>query len=186
MMARIRAFIERHLADPDLSPATIAAAHHISTRTLHKLYKAERHPVAASIRRRRLERCRLDLLDPAGPPARSAPWGPGGVFRTRPRSAARSALLTVCRPASTGLSTKADPRRPEKGGRPGERRAQIRSQRQAKRAGTPGTLSDRVTPRVSGNPWDYESLPVRHGVPTLRYDPAPADARQSPQPGCIG
>lgn len=67
MIARVRAFIESHLADPGLSPAMIAAAHHISVRTLHKLYETEEHPVSASIRHRRLERCRADLLDPDRP-----------------------------------------------------------------------------------------------------------------------
>jgi AraC-like DNA-binding protein len=64
MMLRVQAFIEHHLGDPGLSPAMIAAAHNISTRTLHKLFEAEEHTIAASIRRRRLERCRQDLLDP--------------------------------------------------------------------------------------------------------------------------
>jgi AraC-like DNA-binding protein len=64
MMLRIQAFIEHHLGDPGLSPGVIAAAHHISLRTLHKLYEAEEHTIADSIRRRRLERCRQDLLDP--------------------------------------------------------------------------------------------------------------------------
>lgn len=63
MMTRIRAFIEQCIEDPDLSPAQIAAAHHISVRTLHKLFEAEDDTVAASIRHRRLERCRQDLLD---------------------------------------------------------------------------------------------------------------------------
>jgi AraC-like DNA-binding protein len=79
MAARIRAFIEQHLGDPGLSPALIAAAHHVSVRTLHRLYEAEDETVAALIRRRRLERCRQDLLDaglhgrPAG--AIGARWG---------------------------------------------------------------------------------------------------------------
>jgi AraC-like DNA-binding protein len=64
MLLRIRAFIEHHLGDSALSPAMIAAAHHISVRTLHKLHETENDTVAASIRRRRLERCRQDLLDP--------------------------------------------------------------------------------------------------------------------------
>jgi AraC-like DNA-binding protein len=79
MLARVRAFIEEHLGDPGLSPALIAAAHHVSVRTLHKLYEADGDTVAASVRRRRLERCRQDLLDaglharPAG--AIGARWG---------------------------------------------------------------------------------------------------------------
>lgn len=58
---RIQAFISHHLADTSLSPAMIAAAHHISVRSLHKLYEAQEQTIAASIRRRRLERCRQDL-----------------------------------------------------------------------------------------------------------------------------
>jgi AraC-like DNA-binding protein len=65
MMLRIQAFIGDHLADPGLSPAMIAAAHYISVRTLHKLFEAHEQTITATIRRRRLERCRHDLLDPA-------------------------------------------------------------------------------------------------------------------------
>jgi AraC-like DNA-binding protein len=65
LLERIRAFIDARLGDPQLSPATIAAAHFISLRQLHKLFEAEQTTVADSIRRRRLERCAADLLDPA-------------------------------------------------------------------------------------------------------------------------
>ncbi|MCF2526562.1 helix-turn-helix domain-containing protein [Yinghuangia soli] len=65
LLARIRAFIDLHLADPDLDPAAIAAHHHISVRTLHSLFAAEPETVAASIRSRRLRRCHADLTDPA-------------------------------------------------------------------------------------------------------------------------
>jgi AraC-like DNA-binding protein len=65
LLLRIHAFIEQRLADPELSPGTIAAAHFISKRYLYKLFEAEQTSVAAWIRRRRLERCRRDLLDPA-------------------------------------------------------------------------------------------------------------------------
>jgi AraC-like DNA-binding protein len=61
----IHAFIEERLGDPTLSPATIATANHVSRRYLYKLFEAERDSVAGWIRRRRLERCRRDLLDPA-------------------------------------------------------------------------------------------------------------------------
>ncbi|MFR9777168.1 helix-turn-helix domain-containing protein [Micromonospora sp. MS34] len=57
-------FIERHLADPDLNPRGIAAAQHISLRTLHRLFAEDDESVAGLIRRRRLERCRRDLLNP--------------------------------------------------------------------------------------------------------------------------
>jgi AraC-like DNA-binding protein len=79
LLRRIHAFIESHLGDPRLSPATVAAAHHISLRYLHKLFEPGAHGVAGVIRQRRLEGCRDDLLDPAQvdlPVARiAARWG---------------------------------------------------------------------------------------------------------------
>jgi AraC-like DNA-binding protein len=65
LLVRIHAFIEEHLGDPELAPPTVAAAHHISLRYLHKLFEAEGRTVAGWIRDRRLERCRSDLGDPA-------------------------------------------------------------------------------------------------------------------------
>ncbi|MEV0370385.1 helix-turn-helix domain-containing protein [Streptomyces sp. NPDC050636] len=62
---RIQAFIRDNLHDPHLTPATIAAAHHISTSYLHRLFQDEDATVAAWIRRRRLEAARRDLTDPA-------------------------------------------------------------------------------------------------------------------------
>jgi AraC-like DNA-binding protein len=61
---RIRAFIERHLHDPDLNPAAVAGAHHISLRTLHRLFQSEDTTVAELIRTKRLDRCARDLSDP--------------------------------------------------------------------------------------------------------------------------
>ncbi|MFI2209102.1 helix-turn-helix domain-containing protein [Streptomyces sp. NPDC020141] len=75
---RIRAFIEQNLGDPALSPAAVAAAHHISASYLHRLFRYEGVTVGALIRRRRLERARDDLGDPrrAGEPiqAIAARW----------------------------------------------------------------------------------------------------------------
>jgi AraC-like DNA-binding protein len=65
LLVRVLAFIEERLADPELSPAHIAAAHFISVRYLYKLFETQPVTVAEWIRRRRLERCRRDLLDPA-------------------------------------------------------------------------------------------------------------------------
>jgi AraC-like DNA-binding protein len=64
LIERIHAFIEARLADPELSPATVASAHFISLRYLHKLFESEQSTIAGRIRRRRLERCCRDLLDP--------------------------------------------------------------------------------------------------------------------------
>lgn len=65
LLLRIRTHIEERLADPELSPRSIATAHHISLRQLHRLFESQETTVAESIRRRRLERSRKDLLDPA-------------------------------------------------------------------------------------------------------------------------
>ena len=65
LMLLVRAFIEDHLADPGLTPAAVARAHHVSLRSLYKLFEGERTSVAALIRERRLERCRRELLDPS-------------------------------------------------------------------------------------------------------------------------
>ncbi|MBE1532051.1 helix-turn-helix domain-containing protein [Actinomadura algeriensis] len=65
LLLRAHEFIDRHLQDPELSPAAVAAAHHISVSYLHRLFSAEGRTVAAWIRLRRLERARLALADPA-------------------------------------------------------------------------------------------------------------------------
>jgi AraC-like DNA-binding protein len=65
LLLRVHAFIEQHLGEADLDPGIVAAAHHISLRQLHRLFEAQDTTVAAWIRRRRLERCRKDLADPA-------------------------------------------------------------------------------------------------------------------------
>lgn len=62
---QIHAFIEQHLGRLDLAPGMVAAANHVSVRTLHRVFEAESTTVAAWIRRRRLERCRADLSDPS-------------------------------------------------------------------------------------------------------------------------
>ena len=64
LLGRIRRFIESNLADPELSPASVAAAHFISTRHLHHVFQEAGTTVAHWIRTRRLENCRRELRDP--------------------------------------------------------------------------------------------------------------------------
>ncbi|MET9460908.1 helix-turn-helix domain-containing protein [Streptomyces canus] len=64
LLVSINAFIERRLGTVQLSPALVAAAHHISVRQLHRLFLPQGTTVSEWIRHRRLERCRRDLLDP--------------------------------------------------------------------------------------------------------------------------
>jgi AraC-like DNA-binding protein len=66
LMLQITAFIEEHLGEADLAPAQIAAAHYISLRHLHKLFRANGTTVAGWIRQRRLEHCGHDLRDSRG------------------------------------------------------------------------------------------------------------------------
>jgi len=63
LLRRVHAFVEQHLDDAGLSPAMVAAAHHVSLRYLHRLFESQDTTVAAWIRHRRLERCRRDLAD---------------------------------------------------------------------------------------------------------------------------
>ncbi|MGX7759769.1 helix-turn-helix domain-containing protein [Streptomyces angustmyceticus] len=65
LVLRIQAFIRDNLHDPHLTPSAIAAAHHLSTSYLHRLFRDEGATVAEWIRRRRLEAARRDLADPA-------------------------------------------------------------------------------------------------------------------------
>jgi AraC-like DNA-binding protein len=65
LLTDTQAFIQQHLGDPRLSPATIAAAQHVSLRFLHQLFHDEGLTVAGWIRQQRLTRCRRDLTDPA-------------------------------------------------------------------------------------------------------------------------
>ncbi|MES4891014.1 helix-turn-helix domain-containing protein [Streptomyces sp. NPDC096012] len=65
LYTRVTSFIRHHLGDPTLSVDDIAAAHHLSVRSLHRLFQAHGASVRASIREQRLEGCRRDLGDPA-------------------------------------------------------------------------------------------------------------------------
>ncbi|MGV9386679.1 helix-turn-helix domain-containing protein [Nonomuraea sp. NPDC003707] len=62
---RLRAYIQRHLHDPELSPRTVAAANYISVSYLHRLFQEQGDTVSAWIRDQRLGRIRRDLADAA-------------------------------------------------------------------------------------------------------------------------
>lgn len=64
LLIEIQNFICQHLRNPDLTPATVATAHHISVRTLHRLFQTEHCTVASWIRQQRLKRCRDDFANP--------------------------------------------------------------------------------------------------------------------------
>ncbi|MDX3236908.1 helix-turn-helix domain-containing protein [Streptomyces sp. ME03-5709C] len=64
LLQRVRTYIRTHLADPTLTPARVAAAHHISVRYLHQLFQDEPTTVGRWIQSLRLEACRRDLAHP--------------------------------------------------------------------------------------------------------------------------
>ncbi|MCC3650258.1 helix-turn-helix domain-containing protein [Streptomyces sp. S07_1.15] len=110
----IHTFIQQHLGDPLLTAARIAGAHHISLRSLHRLFQQQSTTVAAFVRRQRLEHACRDLADPRqrSRPIRAiaAGWGftrPGDFTRSfratygLPPSAYRQLALAAPRGAGT-------------------------------------------------------------------------------------
>lgn len=61
-LRRIEHHIRTHLRDPDLTPATIAAATGVSLRYLHKLFRNSERTVAEFVRELRLQACREALV----------------------------------------------------------------------------------------------------------------------------
>lgn len=104
----IEDWIERRLEDPGLSPATIAQAHHISVRQLHRLFQAKGITVARHVRTRRLEHCRRELRDPRLATQRISAiayrWGfPDAAAFSRVFRAAYGASPSDYRAAITGI-----------------------------------------------------------------------------------
>ncbi|MFG2055780.1 AraC family transcriptional regulator [Micromonospora sp. NPDC048930] len=64
LRARVEAFVRQHLGDPALTPAAVAEAHHVSLRSLHRLFEGTGTTVGGLIRTVRLDRCFRDLADP--------------------------------------------------------------------------------------------------------------------------
>ncbi|MER6687029.1 helix-turn-helix domain-containing protein [Streptomyces olivaceoviridis] len=61
LVVSVRDHIDRKLGDPSLSPESIARAHHISVRYLHRLFEGEGITVSRLIQQRRLEACGREL-----------------------------------------------------------------------------------------------------------------------------
>ncbi|MEZ5772297.1 AraC-like DNA-binding protein [Defluviimonas denitrificans] len=64
-LARIEAFLNRHIDDPDLGPDSVAAGCGISVRYLHELLRETNTTLGQWIRDRRLQAAHEDLSDPA-------------------------------------------------------------------------------------------------------------------------
>jgi AraC-like DNA-binding protein len=77
LLTRVEAYVQQHLADPALSPDSIARAHHISVRQLYKLWSERELGLAEWIMRGRLEGARQDIArgGPTGIAAVARRWG---------------------------------------------------------------------------------------------------------------
>lgn len=64
LLALMKQFVRDHLADPDLGPVSLAAAHHVSVRYVTVLFRDDGTSPAAYIRDERLARARRCLTDP--------------------------------------------------------------------------------------------------------------------------
>ncbi|MCZ0735133.1 helix-turn-helix domain-containing protein [Phreatobacter sp. AB_2022a] len=89
--------IDARLADPDLSPETVALALRISTRYLHRAFQASGVSVGRFIRTRRLVRCRDALLRVQGAPRRIAEIAERHGFRN-------ASHFSTCFKAEFGIS----------------------------------------------------------------------------------
>ena len=107
LLVRIDAFVRRNLHETGLSPATVAAAHHISVSHLHRLFETRDTTVSAWIRHLRLERAQRDLPIRRCGPNRSTASRPAAASATTPPSPAPFAPRTTCRPATTGTARSA-------------------------------------------------------------------------------
>jgi len=63
MLGKIKRDALTRLGDPHLAPGTLAGAHYISTRQLHRLFASEGTTFGTWIREQRLRRCRAALAD---------------------------------------------------------------------------------------------------------------------------
>ena len=63
-LRRVFAAIEARLGDPDLSMTDIAKREMISQRYLQRLFENQETTFSNHVRQRRLDRCRIDLIDP--------------------------------------------------------------------------------------------------------------------------
>ncbi|MGW2115007.1 AraC-like ligand-binding domain-containing protein [Streptomyces zhihengii] len=64
LFLRMSAFVDENLRAPELDPATLASAHHLSLRTLQRIFSHHGTTAAAFIRKQRLEQSRKELGDP--------------------------------------------------------------------------------------------------------------------------
>ncbi len=63
--AQISSYTDQHIRDSDLTVASIAAALGLSSRYIQTIFKEQGEPLRSYIRRKRLDGCRTELMDPS-------------------------------------------------------------------------------------------------------------------------
>ncbi len=146
LLMRVKAHIERHLGDPALRPGSIAAAHFITTRYLHRLFEAEGCTVS-------------DWIPPRTPgalPARPGRSRPRGGHDPRHRDALGHAGRRALQPHVPGGA------RHEPAGVPGEPRDPQRLSRTQTSA-----AANVICPKVSAVPRFAAPRSAATSVPTI-------------------
>lgn len=76
LRAAIESWIDQHLDEPGITPATVATAHAVSVRTVHRAFAGTGDSLGSVVRMRRLLRARRDLETTRRPVAAiAAQWG---------------------------------------------------------------------------------------------------------------
>lgn len=144
-LRRVYAAIESRLAEPDLSMADIARQEHVSQRYLQKLFERQKTTFSNHLRQRRLDRCRLDLIDPNHADESISEiafrWG----FRDQATFSRAFSAAFGRTPRETRKATPLEPERPPNRGRPLLRTG---AQNPVVRPNEPTALIDAAAPAV--------------------------------------
>jgi AraC-like DNA-binding protein len=81
---QVKRYVNLHLAEPKLTPASVAAAHRMSVRQLHRLFEPTGLSFTQYIVSRRLEECRATLVNPASASRSVADIALGWGFNSLP------------------------------------------------------------------------------------------------------
>jgi AraC-like DNA-binding protein len=65
LLAELKRFIHQNLSRPDLTPAKVADAHHISVRKLHRLFESSGASFSQYVLAHRLDECHAALVNPS-------------------------------------------------------------------------------------------------------------------------
>jgi hypothetical protein len=153
LLLRMEAFILDHLKDPQLSPAVVAAAHHVSTRSLQRLFHRQGTTASAFSAGAVWTVPAVSWPTRPWPRIPSMPLPPAGVSPARPTSPALSVPPTASRPATTAR-------------RPGTEKLSRGAKRLTRRANDAVTISGQTSEQGNAEREPYGSSGWAAGTPT--------------------